>query len=291
MEESDWDRLVRQLNAGACTPFLGAGACHGTLPTGTELARHWAERDNYPFSDRESLPRVMQFSASMVNDPVYLKELVVEYLRGHGRPSDGRPLEPHSFLARLPIPIYVTTNYDDFMVHALRAVDKTPTTMICRWYEDGTKWLARTAPEPEPSAQAPIVFHLHGSATQPESIVLTEQDYVDFLINLSADQSADDQRVIPTSILPAFTNRPLLFIGYSLQDWTFRVIFQGLQRTISHGQRRRHISVQLPEPHNHDDRERVMGFLNRSLEDWNISVYWGTTEMFLAELSTRLDLS
>src|SRR5215831_21358680 len=29
--------------------------------------------------------------------------------------------EPHSVLSKLPLPIYMTTNYDDFMIRALKA--------------------------------------------------------------------------------------------------------------------------------------------------------------------------
>ena len=34
-------------------------------------------------------------------------------------PDFRAPSEPHAVLADLPLPIYMTTNYDDFMVKAL----------------------------------------------------------------------------------------------------------------------------------------------------------------------------
>src|SRR5262245_4033410 len=40
LSDADWNRLVDLLRHGACTPFLGAGACGTSLPTGAQLSRH-----------------------------------------------------------------------------------------------------------------------------------------------------------------------------------------------------------------------------------------------------------
>ena len=38
-------------------------------------------------------------------------------------------------LARLPLPVYITTNYDEFMVQALSGQHKDPKRELCQWNE------------------------------------------------------------------------------------------------------------------------------------------------------------
>jgi len=41
----------------------------------------------------------------------------------------------------------------------------------------------------------PVVFHFHGSYEIPESLVLTEDDYFDFLVNISRDEDLIPARI------------------------------------------------------------------------------------------------
>ncbi|MEV5413738.1 SIR2 family protein [Thermopolyspora sp. NPDC052614] len=293
MRESDWNRLIDVLTRGECTPFLGAGACHPTLPTGRELSETWAELVDYPFENRGVLPEVMDFASVTYGDPIYVKQRVVRMLTERGHPDFADEHEPHALLARFPLPVYLTTNYDDFMVRALRRQRKRPRALSCPWYLNPSE--VAQAPEDDnltPRAKEPVVFHLHGNAADARSLVLTRTDYVEFLVNLTKDYAADDRKLIPTEIRPWLTNYPLLFLGYSLQDWTFSVLFQGLLKTISELQHRRHISVQLPPPgRGIDDQKRAQDYLTRYFDRWNISVYWGTVNGFCQELRRRVGWS
>jgi hypothetical protein len=290
VDEREWRRLTDQLRNGDCTPFLGAGACAGTLPVGAELSKSWADEYEYPFPDSANeLPRVMHYASIMEGDPVHLKRLVARRFFGQGPPDFTNSVEPHGLLAKLPLNVYVTTNYDDFMLKALSTVGKKPQAIICPWYLGAASTADSGAP---PTAENPIVYHMHGSFADPSTLVLTEADYLEFLINFATSQRSPEQRIIPTAILPALTRRPLLFIGYSLQDWTFRVLFHGLLRTVAPVQQRRHVSVQLPVPKRSDDMraaDRAKHYLTRYFEDWKISVFWGTTAEFCTELRERLD--
>jgi hypothetical protein len=58
-----WSLLLRRIQSGKCTPFLGAGACYGTLPLGADIARGCSERYGYPLEDSHDLARVAQFLA------------------------------------------------------------------------------------------------------------------------------------------------------------------------------------------------------------------------------------
>jgi hypothetical protein len=49
LKEKTWEILLERINEKKCTPFLGAGACAGALPLGSELARDLADGQNYPF--------------------------------------------------------------------------------------------------------------------------------------------------------------------------------------------------------------------------------------------------
>ena len=111
------DTLVESIRAGKCTPFLGAGVAVPHLSLGGALARDLATRCNYPLSDADNLARVTQFLAT-THQPDYARRMVKTYIQeGQQRFSDedssGVPLN-FSRLATLDLPIYITTNYDDF---------------------------------------------------------------------------------------------------------------------------------------------------------------------------------
>jgi SIR2-like domain len=297
VEEADWDRLIAQLSRGDCTPFLGAGACDGTLPAGAELSSHWAARSGYPFPDHHDLPRVMQYISIADGDPVFVKEKICDDLAAKGSPPFHHSTEPHSLLANFPIRVFITTNYDDFLIRALRIAGKSPNQMICPWYlpahSDITRFLARIPASPPPS-QEPLVFHLHGNLKTPRSLVLTEGDYLEFLVNIALSRSGEGTQLIPSIVLSAMTDYPLLFIGYSLQDWTFRVLFHGLLRAQSDVLRRRSVSVQLLPPVNGSVAQaerRARDYMTRYLEGWKISIFWGTAASFCSELRTRMGWS
>nr|BFE78755.1 hypothetical protein GCM10020093_013560 [Planobispora longispora] len=148
MDEEDWRRLVDQLHKGECTPFLGAGASL-TLPTGTTLSKIFAARYGYPFTDDHNLARVMQYTESVVRDPVYLKGKVCDELQSYRRPSPHDPANPHALLAKFPLQTFLTTNYDDFLVEALNAMGKQPHSAISpgRW----TRPAARNRAPPPPT--------------------------------------------------------------------------------------------------------------------------------------------
>jgi hypothetical protein len=61
LEEKDWNLLLGRIKDGKCNPFLGAGACAGVLPRGSDIAKKWAEEYEYPLEDCADLARVAQF--------------------------------------------------------------------------------------------------------------------------------------------------------------------------------------------------------------------------------------
>src|SRR6266511_5906779 len=128
----NWNLLLSRIESGNCTPFLGAGAAAGTLPLGGDIARRWADESGYPLSDIADLARVAQFIA-VHDDPMAPKERLCAELKKHALPDFANEDEPHAALADLPLSVFVTTNYDDFMLEALRSKGKDPKREICRW--------------------------------------------------------------------------------------------------------------------------------------------------------------
>jgi len=52
LEEKDWQLLVRLIKKGKCTPFVGAGACTGTLPLARDIANNWAKNTIIHYTTR-----------------------------------------------------------------------------------------------------------------------------------------------------------------------------------------------------------------------------------------------
>lgn len=290
LNKDDWDLLLDRIKDGKCTPFLGAGACHGVLPLGSTIAEEWAQKLNYPLDDCSDLARVAQFLA--INfDAMRPKELMIRQLIEVQPPDFTNSDETHRILADLPLPIYITTNYDNFMFRALKNRNKAPVQEVCRWNKHLRNILKkeptvlRSGSHSQVNERNPVVFHLHGHTGLPESMVLTEDDYLDFLVNISRDED-----ILPARIQEAMAGTSLLFLGYRLNDWNFRVLFRSLVGYLERSITRAHVSVQLvpvKDDASEEQRQKAQAYLHRYFGDLKIRVYWGTCQEFAQELRQR----
>lgn len=151
---------------------------------------------------------------------------VSEIARRFNYPKIDSPAEnPLLILAGLPLPVYITTSYHDFLKVALESVGKKPQIEVFRW-RDGLESIPSlfapgSAYDPDP--QHPLIYHLFGCDRWPASLVLTEDDYLDFLANI-----AKDGRMLPPRVRRTLTESSLMMVGYRPRDWDFRTLFRGI---------------------------------------------------------------
>jgi len=103
---------------------------------------------------------------------------------------------------------------------------------------------------------------------------------MDFLVNISADPN-----LIPAPIARALTGTSLLFIGYRISDWNFRVLLRSFDRLSEASLSRLNVAV-MPAPKGADE-DKTQDYLTKYYENIDVRVYWGTAREFLADLWTR----
>jgi hypothetical protein len=289
----DWELLTSRIAAEKCTPIIGPGAYSKMFPINLTIARDWTvSYPDYPFEGLYELGRVAQYLSVVAPDPMAAKDDMILRLKNLEPPDYGAPDEPHSILASLPLPLYLTTSYDNFMYQALkkrREKDKDPVREFCHWNE----YLQENYPsvifeEKKPTVSNPVVYHLHGYNDLSDSLVLTDDDYLDFLVNVAQDNS-----YIPERIQRALSGTSLLLLGYQLEDWNFRVLFRSLAIFLQKGLKRTHIAVQFePEPDRKATQEKkamAQRYFERYFGIRDVKVYWGTCQQFVSELKKRWD--
>jgi hypothetical protein len=269
--DTSWTMLLERASDGDVTPFIGAGI--SPHPQAGAIAKGWAKEFHYPeIFDPTNLAQVSQY-LSVDHDGMWPKQRLLKQFAITPAPDFQNPYEPHRLLADLRCAMYVTTNYDSFMSDALRSCGRDPLRLTCRWND----WVAKgTTPKP-PTVANPWVFHLHGADTEPQSMVLTEDDYVDFLV-----RSQRDQNVIPHQVKRALSATSLLFMGYSLSDWTFRVLFRGIVVSLPNSLQQRHVAVQLAR-----GDLAAQAYLSKYFAGMKVDVFWGDAREFVTEFRQR----
>jgi hypothetical protein len=310
---SFWNTLLENIEDGWCTPFLGPGVTAGLLPGPVEVARQLAAEYNYPFPATKSLPRVAQFLATVDNRRLRQEILsklsegfkrrmgltsergdrrrglaeIIEAADWSARSLDMAESEIHHQLADLNLPLYLTTNFDNFMTLALRAQGREPRRVAVAWREGTSQDAGRPHHDldPPPSVEQPVVMHLFGTDDDPLSMVLAEDDYLDYLARISRDY----EYLLPTSINEALASTTLLFLGYRLEDLDLKVIMRGL---LTHLDLERwgmlHVAVQI-ESSVEDEQmvEEVTRFFQKYFAHSKIDVYWGNAQQFVGDLYAR----
>jgi SIR2-like protein len=297
MTENEWDTILEKIRIGYCTPFIGAGASRPLLPGGAEFAEELLKQEEAqsgkpcPLLDRSDLARVAQYLAVTHEDAVVPRSRIAKRIAEAGAPDFNDPNEPHALLADLRLPIYITTNYDDFMTRALTSRNRACKREICRWNrqlleEQSSEFDGGFDPRPE----EPVVFHLHGHTGVWNSMVASEDDYLDFLVNISKDLSnsptVGQRTMLPLRIRRAIRNSTLLFVGYGLADINFRVILRGLVGSLEPSGRQVHLTVQYPD--GGEGANELRQYLEKYFR-WtlDLKVFWGSSREFTDELRRR----
>src|SRR5438477_12960697 len=99
LSDKDWNIILGRIKDGTCTPFLGAGACYGSLPLGGEIAKAWAGEFHYPLQDISDLARVSQYVAIETEKPQFPKLRLKQQFDTVTPPTFMEPDEPHGVLA------------------------------------------------------------------------------------------------------------------------------------------------------------------------------------------------
>jgi hypothetical protein len=115
-------------------------------------------------------------------------------------------------------------------------------------------------------------------------MVLTDKGYYDFVVNLNKSY----EEMLPLAIKKALSWTSLLFIGYNLEDITFRVIFQGIYILLNPGRDEMSFAVQPIPAFGPDANELVQQYLSTyATYMFKVAAYWGTASQFLQELRER----
>jgi hypothetical protein len=293
LKDYHWDNLLTALYQKKCTPFIGAGASSQWLPLARDLSKGWAETYGYPLEDVFDLSRVAQFLELEYDDPLFPKNLLSQEIKKIEPPDfslDENRNTVHALLADLNLPIYITTNYDHFMEKALESRGKEPVSEFCRWnnYALGSGISSvfdkSNKPPYKPTLSQPLVYHLHGDIDIPPSMVLTESDYIEFLVKLNMDTT-----ILPSTIQHTFAST-LIFLGYSLLDINFRIIFRGITNFIGSRYISSSVAVMRPPKNSLPTLEKVQRYLDLYTKKmFNVEVFWGDVTTFSSELRQRLE--
>jgi hypothetical protein len=302
-----WADLIGTIKKGRCIPIIGPRVHGRWLPTSEEVARRWAKDYDYPFAERETnMAQVAQFMATTIKDyaphrqwlntlktdfaahlPEELRQSaedcetlteLVQTVHWSSLAADDLN-EPHRVLAGLNLPLYLTTNCDSFMAEALAARGVKPAREVCRWNDklDEVQSLFDGSTAYKPTRDAPLVYHLFGSDADTHSLVITEDNYLDYVLRVP------EKGRLPDYIRGELAKNSLMFIGYSLNDWEFRVLMRGLIATIKRSDEYQDVAVQL-EGASQADATKVQGYLREYFARANINVFWGGSAQFIAEL-------
>ncbi len=325
----DWGYLVDLVNAGKCTPLISNKMVMDYIFGQWDYIRAWAEDVGYPMTDFSSPAHIAHYLSITSGDELVAKSNYLRFLKdsllqqvaqnaagaaasnpfietlteelprltfsqaalrlGFVDP-DQRPDNPFALLAKLPLPIYLTTSYHTFMEEALRLAGKQPHTATYNWSEEfGVPTFTSSPAELgfQPTVAEPLVYHFHGLDDDSSSLVLTEENFFEFFEQMSRDLERTSG--LPDVVRIALATSSTLLLGYDIQSWAFRVVFRGPIKAIFNRKRPLSLCIQLvPKPESGIiDTEEFRNYLHSYLRGYKFSVYWGNVDGFVKTLWTE----
>jgi hypothetical protein len=290
VKERHWNSLVTSLQHGQSVLVLGPElavniATEGQATVGKitsvieALTRELAselEDDNRRVTGTTLWAVAQQYEHADGFGPNALKATAERFYKSRGYGAS----DVHKALAALPFSLILTTSHDTLLTQALVDAGKKP--IVQRYHVRGGK---RDNPEfvLPGTPTAPLIYHLFGYPQEPASLVLSENDVLDFLIGIVSERPP-----LPNSLVRALkrVGQTFLFVGFGIRHWYLRVLLKVLVRALELQRSGSVVAVEplrgLPE----SDREQTVLFYQRGTR---VEVEDADIGSFLADLALRLE--
>jgi SIR2-like domain len=298
------ETLAGDLLKGECLIFLGAGASVDRasaedLPTGEELSKALAAKCEMEWHRYVPLSTTAFYYESFFtrkNLNAFLKEQIEKPGIEPSR-TIRTLIEIVEILEQRAQPVFViTTNYDRHFETAYRErLNRDPHVIVYRGAEDPNLLNVQLHEgldvDPQywhPAWPGAYLYKMHGCISRADpradehSLVVTEEDYINFLANALSE---DPKKWLAHEVRGRIALSTVLFIGYSLSDWNFRVIFKATAERSHH---RTSYAVQYFSPPSDPlAREREEERWQTSVEFWsrkNVAVINADAAAFMGHL-------
>jgi hypothetical protein len=231
--------IVTAVKAGHCSLFMGA-AVHAAPPDnhpvyrfppeklppiGKGLARELSSDPDYqkrfPKDDVSNLAAVAQTYESL-----HQRKALVDRVRELVE-NDKEPSPVLRALAEMDFPVIVTTNYDTLFQKALGLAGKVPFLSTYQCNEGSPMPVPVRDMTMTPTAREPFLYKMHGDIQTGDSLVLTDEDYIQFILRMRDQHPLNS---IPNAVMEAIKVAPTLFVGYCLRDYNLRVLLKRLRQ-------------------------------------------------------------
>src|SRR5215472_8479576 len=181
-----YESLASRILGGNCVLVLGpdASTIDGggeKVPLYTAFARRLADDVSKRLSDEQrsdlnadDLRHVSQIWQEINRNSAMLQQKCQRFYEQYASETT----EFHRNIAALPFQVCVTTTPDDFLFNAMTLEKKTPVRSFYNFKR------AQEFRSSEFSVERPLIYHLYGHREKPESLVITENDLIDFLTNV-----------------------------------------------------------------------------------------------------------
>ncbi len=210
----DWEDVIYTLKEGRCMLFLGPGAY--TAPGGGNLKKGLI---NYLKADDPGHPYIRQHNA----DGFFLfrqnrfQRRVSASIRDFYNQDFPETDVLFSKLAQIPFPIVFLTNPDNLLT---RTYDNLGLDYQWDFYFRNRK---ATEKFEAPSGKTPLIYNLLGNIEEPESLVLTHQDFFDYLESAFKSKSMSPELRDELEGVERF-----IFLGLPYDKWYFQLVLRVL---------------------------------------------------------------
>jgi len=224
---AQWEGLASRIKGGNCVLVLGPGA--STVSCGDEdvpihvaFARDLAvdvgkqlSKEQRRDLNADDLRHVSQIWQEIRRNSALLQLKCERFYKQY----TGETTEFHRNIAALPFQICITTTPDDFLFEAMTQAGKKP---VRNFYNFKKSREFRSASF---SVEHPLIYHLYGHPQDSSSLVITENDLIEFLTNVVRKSPALPEQI--TGIL-SHPDSTCLFVDLGFKNWYLRVLMRSL---------------------------------------------------------------
>lgn len=279
--DEDWSTLIYTIRRKNCILMLGPDAAvekaDGQSRFLTEiLANELAEKITSKVAlwneNRSNLVQIAQYYC-METGKNTLEEKFYSFYDSRRRMTS----QVHKDLASLPFYLAITSSPDHMLYEALKQGRKKPVIGRYNFRGDNMDIV------PAGTVEAPLIFYLYGTIEEPESLVLTENDLLDFIVAVASGTPP-----LPRNILSELRskNKSLLFLGFGFRHWYLRILLHVLN---AGGKESRSFALEELAPRNIENFQRTILFFKES--DYKIQICKKELNSFVKELRTRFEES